>query len=140
MRFHRAACLAGYLTTLLALTSCGESKTATVKGTVTFDGKPIESGSINFFPVDGAKGGTAGGIIKNGKYSCPDVPIGNMRVQIGGVLKVIGKKKAYDTPESKEVPIYEETIPRKYSNAQETELEFDVKPGINEKNWDLKSE
>jgi hypothetical protein len=139
MPLHRAICFVAFLAAMLALTSCGDNKTATVKGTVTFDGKPIESGSINFVPVDGTKAGTAGTTIKNGQYSL-SVPIGLMRVQIGGVLKVVGRKKAYDTPESKEVPIYEESIPRKYSNQEETELEFEVKPGVNEKKWDLKSE
>ena len=139
MPLHRAACFFCFLAAMLTLTSCGDNNVAVVKGTVTFDGKSIEQGSINFFPVDGTKAGTAGTTIKNGQYSLT-VPIGLMKVQIGGVLKVVGKKKAYDTPQSKEVPIYEESIPRRYSNQQETELEFDVKPGVNEKNWDLKSE
>jgi len=54
-----AACLA-------ACAGCGTGR-ATVEGTVTLDGQPIESGSIVFEPADGA-GPTAGGQIENGKY------------------------------------------------------------------------
>ena len=60
-------CAAGVLLVCLAAClGCGTSL-ATVEGTVTFDGKPVESGSIVFEPADGA-GPSAGGQIQNGKY------------------------------------------------------------------------
>jgi len=40
---------------------------ATVQGNVTFDGQPVEKGSIIFEPADGV-GPVAGGTIENGKY------------------------------------------------------------------------
>jgi hypothetical protein len=138
MPLHRAACLFCFLAAMLTLTSCGDSKIATVKGTVTFNGKPIESGSISFFPVDGAKAGTAGGIIKDGKYSCSDVPIGLMRVYVTGLPKLAGMKRPY--PDAPEKPYYVESMPGKYSSPAETELELDVKLGVNEKDWNLKGE
>lgn len=39
-----------------------------VTGTVTFDGSPIEQGSIVFIPADGHSGPSAGGIINGGQY------------------------------------------------------------------------
>ena len=60
-------CAAGVLLVCLAAClGCGTGL-ATVEGTVTFDGKPVESGSIVFEPADGA-GPSAGGQIQNGKY------------------------------------------------------------------------
>ena len=49
-----------------------DGKTALVSGTVEIDGKHLESGTMLFMPVDGQTP-TAGGAIKNGRYSsaCP---------------------------------------------------------------------
>ena len=55
--------------TLLALTGCGgDSKMATVSGAVTLDGNPVETGAITFVPANG-NAPTAGGQIKDGRYS-----------------------------------------------------------------------
>jgi hypothetical protein len=111
----------------------GGSDTGEVSGTVTYDGKPVEDGAISFFPSDG-KGPTAGGTIKNGKYTATKVPVGTAKVSISG-SKVVGKKKVYDTPDSPEMPVTKELLPEKYNT--KTELTLDVKSGSNEKNWDL---
>ena len=50
--------------------------------------------------------------------------------------KVVGKKKIYPTPESPEMPITAEALPPRYN--ERNELTYDVKPGQNEKDWDLK--
>ena len=46
---------------------CGGPSKAYVHGTVNVDGKPLPSGSIEFFPV-GASGQSAGAAITDGKY------------------------------------------------------------------------
>ena len=46
---------------------CGGSGLSTVEGKVTFEGEPVEEGSIVFEPKDGV-GRAVGGIIKDGKY------------------------------------------------------------------------
>lgn len=51
---------------LLFAAGCGGGR-ANVEGQVTFDGQPVEQGTIVFEPVDG-KGAAAGGTIQNGKY------------------------------------------------------------------------
>lgn len=53
------------------LAGCGGSNLATVRGNVTFDGTPLETGSIVFEPADGI-GPVAGGIIENGQYLLSD--------------------------------------------------------------------
>ncbi len=97
------------------------------------DGQPAEQGSISFIPEDG-KGHTAGGKIENGKYTAPDVAVGTMKVEIR-VPKITGKKQLYDDKKADFVPTYSETLPKKYNT--QTELRFDVKPGKNEKTWEL---
>jgi hypothetical protein len=62
------------------------------------------------------------------------VPIGNSKIEIR-VPKVVGKKKLYDTPDSPVQDLMAETLPEKYN--EKTELTFEVKPGTNEKNWEL---
>ncbi|MEO2049501.1 MAG: hypothetical protein ABGX16_23330 [Pirellulales bacterium] len=108
--------------------------TAEVSGSVIVDGEPAEMGAIGFVPTDG-KSPTAGGGIKNGRYTA-QVPFGESKVEIR-VSKVIGQKKLYDTPDSKTQPIMAEVLPEKYND--QTELRIDVQPGINEKDFDLES-
>jgi hypothetical protein len=69
MRAARQRSLAAIGISLLGLmvcVGCGSSQT-TIEGNVTFDGKPIEQGSIVFEPADRA-GSVAGGTIEQGKY------------------------------------------------------------------------
>jgi hypothetical protein len=122
----------GFALILLALAGCGNSKEGQVSGTVKVGGAPLETGSITFLPADG-KTATAGAEIKNGRYSAK-VPVGMMKVSISSP-KVVGKKKVYPTPESPEMPITVEAILERYND--KTELTLDVKPGTNNKDWDL---
>jgi hypothetical protein len=138
MRMQRAAWLGGFLAAVLILVGCDGNNFAVVRGTAKFDGKAIENGSINFYPVDG-KSGTAGGEIKDGQYSVK-VPLGLMKVSIGGVPKVVGMKEVKEGPGSKGGPKTVESIPAKFADQQKTELRLDVKPGTNQKDWDLKAE
>ena len=130
----RWACL---ILTAVFLAGCSSGpQKGEVTGTVKVDGKPIERGSISFYPVDG-KGQTAGGPITGGTYSVKDVTAGAMKVEVRMPV-VVGKKKDYDAPGGKWYPVEDEALPDKYNN--QTELRFDVKPGKNEKNWDLKKQ
>ena len=120
---------------LIAQLGCGGSDgMSEVTGTVTLDAKPLESGAISFVPVDG-QSTTAGGEIKQGRYSVQVPPVA-MKVSISSP-KVVGKKKLYDTPDSATMDITQEAVPAKYN--ERTELQIDVKPGTNEKNFELQS-
>lgn len=59
---------------------CGSSL-ATVSGTVTFNGQPVERGVINLTPADG-KGAGVGGSIENGAYLLRDVVPGEKIVRL----------------------------------------------------------
>jgi hypothetical protein len=113
---------------------CGGPAKAKVHGKVTFDGKPIASGTIEFFPLDG-KGQSAGTSITDGMYSV-DASIGEMRVTVSA-MEVYGKHKAYDTPDSPMIEDVRNPIPAKYNT--NSELKRTLKAGDNEVNLDLTS-
>jgi hypothetical protein len=125
---------AGLLVGLFALGCGGAPSTGDVTGVNTFNGAPVEAGAITFIPSDG-KSPTAGCTVTQGRYSAR-VPVGKAKVVINGT-KVVGKKKVYNTPDSPVMPVTQELLPAKYSDNGKTELTFDVKPGQNEKNWEL---
>jgi hypothetical protein len=136
MRIARVLWAGVFLAALTALAGCGGSGMARVHGTVKVDGQPIREGTINFFPKDG-KAKTAGDKIKDGQYSA-EVPVGVMRVWISEPKGTGKKKKLYPRPDSPEMELTEEGLPPRYSDMTKTELELDVKPGDNPKDWDLK--
>jgi hypothetical protein len=54
---------------LIGVAGCNSSPgLLQVFGTVSFEGKPIEKGTIEFIPIDGTQGPSTGGSIKNGRY------------------------------------------------------------------------
>jgi hypothetical protein len=122
--------LALFTTVLMGLlTGCSGNQSSEVTGTVLVDGQPPDEGSISFVPEDG-KSQTFGDKIVNGKYTA-NGGFGTMKVDIR-VSEVVGKKEIYP---GKFAPTYREMLPAKYNT--KTELRFDVKPGRNEKNWEL---
>ena len=132
MRTRRPVWAGFALVGLSYLVGCGDSGTGQVTGLVKVDGTPVPDGKIMFTPVS-KKGQPAGGAIKEGRYAVP-ARVGTYKVSIS-VPKVVGKKKIYNTPDSPEMPVTQEALPEKYN--ENTTLEFDVKPGQNEKDWDL---
>jgi hypothetical protein len=135
---RRVGWLVGTLVALLVLAGCsGEAKMGTVTGAVTVDGQvPAEGSSITFFPTDG-KSRSAGALIEQGKYST-SVPVGEARVEIRVPRPArTGKGKPGEGPGGPGGDIIEESLPAKYND--KTELKYDVKPGRNEKNWELKT-
>jgi hypothetical protein len=65
---------------LLVLSGCGGSGVG-VRGEVTYEGQPVEKGSITFLPTDG-KGQPSGAAITNGRYSLDAIMPGLKVVQI----------------------------------------------------------
>jgi hypothetical protein len=122
---------------LVFAVGCSGNQSSVVTGTVRVDGELVDRGSITFIPADGM-GQTAGGEIKKGKYVATKVSAGTMKVKVTAD-KVAGTKKLYDGPDSPVQNTYVNILENKY-NSPETELRFEVKPGRNEKDWDLSSE
>jgi hypothetical protein len=116
---------------ICALSGCGNSKLSEVSGTISYDGKPIEQGSIAFIPADG-NGPSGGSPIVDGKYFAQNVPVGKTKVQIKGA-RVTGQKRML--PDSPPVSTSEEMLPAKYNTA--SELTYEVKSGTQVKDFDL---
>jgi hypothetical protein len=76
---RRAASLSG-LAGLLLLLGC-EGPHASLEGTVTYEGYPVQHGFITFHPAD-PRGQPAGAEIRGGFYEIPDLKPGARRVLI----------------------------------------------------------
>lgn len=142
-RWRRNLSKVGYLLAggIVLLGSCSDSASnrATVNGTVALDGQPIESGSIDFFPVEGTRGPTAGGTIEGGRYrieSAKGAAIGKNRVEIHGMRKT-GKSVADPFGRATQIAQVVEIVPPQYHS--NSTLVRDVASGENELNFDLKS-
>jgi hypothetical protein len=107
----------------------------TITGDVNFDGQPVKDGHVLFTPVDGM-GQTGGAAIREGKFQAEKVPVGKMKVELHG-NKVVGKRKAYDTPESPWEDDVAELLPAKYNS--KSDLTLEVKKGNQDVKYDLKS-
>ena len=127
------ACALG-LWCCVALVGCSEpSDRRALEGTVTLDGQPLAAGGINFFPLSGTHGPTAGGKIVEGRfYVAPEggtMP-GTFRVVITASRKtgkqIVDPTAAMMDPqaESEMVDDYEQYIPKRYN--QQSELTAEV--------------
>ena len=105
------------------LVGCDDG-TATIEGTITFDGQPVSRGSINFEPFDGT-GVPMGANVEGGKYRVENVKYGDKIVRIHAV-KVIGTEKKYpEIPDSEVREITEDLIPLKYNFQSELNVSVD---------------
>lgn len=85
----RATTISGWLFLCLVMgavlvRSCREP-TATVEGTVTFDGRPLRLGAIQFFPTGGTYRKAASAPVIDGRYRIPIVATGQKAVSVRGV-------------------------------------------------------
>lgn len=123
------------LISLVAHGCSSDSSKGTVTGTVTLDGQPLQSGLIRFVPADGQTP-TAEATITDGEFTA-QVPVGEKRISISAP-KVVGKRKAYETPDSPMVDIVEELLPARYNVT--SELTLKVSGGRQDAPFDLKSD
>ena len=112
----------------LVLTGCSGESLVEVHGKVTYDGKPVESGTINFEPED-RSGPSQGVAITNGEYRFA----GPNRIEPGAKLVRIhafgpsGKKTSAAPGSSTMVDAMHQYIPSRYNTA--SELKCNVEPG-----------
>jgi len=117
----------------VALVGCGRRGPPTypVTGTVRLDGMPVERGLIRLVPTGAAA--PVGAEISGGAYTL-HAPPGEARVEITAA-KVVGRRQAYDAPDSPLVDITAEAVPEKYNTS--STLTLDVQAGDNRKDFDL---
>jgi hypothetical protein len=134
-RYARRGFWAGWLCPFfLLLVGCQRGPVeGTIVGKVSVDGKPM-SGTVSFVPDDG-KGTTASAFVADGAFESV-VQVGKKRVMFSAP-KVIGKRKAYESPDSPVVDIVEELLPARYNVT--SELFIDVQKGRQEVQYELSS-
>ena len=109
----------------------GRAALAPVTGTVEYNGKPLEQGTIVFYPDEGR---SATGIIEDGEitevttYDPGDgAPLGHVKVVVTSV----------DRPDADMYTPKKSLIPDKYTQVQSTPLEATIKRGPNEVEFKL---
>jgi hypothetical protein len=128
-----------FVLTTFVMSGCGAKTTLTVKvsGSVTLDGKPIDTGGIQFIEADGSQP-TGGGTITNGTYIA-DVPPGKKKVLVFG-LKVVGQEPEYlGDPNSKMRDKTEPATPGEYNVGELTPLKADIPGETKGLDFDLSS-
>lgn len=119
--------------TITALGCDQGPKQGQVIGRVTLDGKPLD-GTVSFEPVDG-KGATASAFIQGGAFEA-SVEVGQKKIRFS-VPKVVGKRRAYETPDSPMIEDVEEFLPARYNVM--SDLMIDVKAGKQDVQFNLDS-
>ncbi|MCC9609560.1 hypothetical protein LOC68_04605 [Blastopirellula sp. JC732] len=88
-----------------------------ISGSVTLQGKPLESGDIQFTsPADVSEGSEAFGVIENGKYST--------QVTAGKKQVIIRSPKAAGKPDETGFQPVVDRVPAKYNDASTLEVEI----------------
>jgi hypothetical protein len=109
-----------------------------LEGAATFDGQPIDIGSISFVPVGGDKARACGGVIQDGKYAIPEEmgpTAGTYRVQMSW-LKRTGKQ-LLDAESGEMYDQRVEALPDKFRD--NSELTVEVPSPDNKHDFELKS-
>ena len=124
--------------TLILFAACSPSgpRRASVSGNVRVDGQPVARGAINFIPVEGTHGPTAGAPIENGRYAIgrvKGVTVGRNRVTVSCPQKT-GRKIPGRLGDDA-VDEWAESLPAHY-NTHST-LVREISPGSNELDFDL---
>ena len=132
----RLCCLAFALLTLAA-SGCAK-KIGSVSGKVTYQGKALPAGYVNF--LSGEKGDVVktSTIGADGTYSVSGVPVGSAKITVQGVLAPVqppNAPKGVEVLRSDRQTVY---VPPKYSTVEQSGLTYDVKPGSQEHPIDLK--
>jgi len=119
---------------VLLAVGCGESAPPTypASGTVTFNGDPVEDGTITFLPVQGTHGSNITAAITQGAYATPQdagLAVGSYRVEIDGFRKTGRQVRDLASPDRRlaEPPLIEERVmylPPKFNT--QSELKVDV--------------
>ncbi|MBN2294923.1 MAG: hypothetical protein JXM70_21020 [Pirellulales bacterium] len=124
---------------LLSVLGCGHGGRVSVEGTVTLDGKSLEKGQIQFSPLPGTGGPTAGAKIVDGRFAIPveGGPFsGKFRVKITQSGPT-GRKKL-DPRSNTMVDEYTQLLPARYNTESKLEAEV-TSSGPNEFEFALTS-
>ena len=119
---------------ILPMVGCGKSgpKTYPVEGTVTYQGKTLPTGIVEFIPEAKGVKVFAAKIESNGHYRT-EVAEGHyaVRIRMNALLRGRGTVEQ-DEGRDADVPVVDWLIPEKYSDTATSELTADVKAEKNQ--------
>ncbi len=131
---------------LVAMGGCGSGrpKTVPVTGTVTLDAKPVEGASVMFMPEAGGKP-AVGVTDKDGRFTLKTFEPGdgalpgkhNVSITKQETTGFTADKDGLSGPPGPGGPKVTWIVPQKYSDAKNSGLTADVKPGMGPLNFDL---
>lgn len=122
----------------MSLAGCSPSKESSVTGRVTLDGSPLSQGTVAFEPQAGGML-AAGALDANGNYEL-------LTNQLDGLtpgkyrVKVLAWERTPDPPDGGLPPPGKLLVPEKYTQVTTSGLTFEVMPGKNRIDIELRSE
>jgi len=122
----------GCVAAMMFATGCGQGDASgrqAISGTVTFQGKPLDQGTIQIISLDPGKQAISGGMIKDGKFSVTadkGLLPGKYRVRISS--PDTGSAGAAPAMPGDPAPVAKERIPPEYSGP-ESKLEIEITKG-----------
>ena len=117
--------VSGAFLVALACVGCGSDDIASVEGTVTLDGTPLQNATVVFVPEEGRPAGAT--TDESGHYVLvytegrEGAPVGK------NIVRIYTARDASESPSGEQIPPVPERLPMKY-NAQTT-LDFTVEAG-----------
>jgi hypothetical protein len=163
LRSYKSTALAAVVGVgIWAVAGCGDDglpKRYPVYGTVTYQGKPLESGTITFTPGDLHNGRSAGGTIKEGNYSLASLTADDGAMAGNYKVSVIAQREITDGLDARQKLMYEKArstggvsipaqvkkkikvedlVPKKYCDPQTSGLQAEVREKSNEVNFELR--
>jgi hypothetical protein len=122
----------------LACVGCGGAE-STVSGIVTLDGTPVEHGDVAFYPAQTGKGQAASGdIASGGEYTLQAGQTGGLPAG-EYLVRVVSRGESIPHPQGGPPTPGKFLLPVRYSDAGTSGLRFEVLPGSNEINLELKT-
>ena len=126
-----------FLTALLLLTGCGASNIGTVTGSVNLDGKPLDGGSVTFYPVsEGAI--SYADVSTAGAYELRTAS--RTGVAPGAYIATVSYRSGRPGPGMtiRQIEALEK-VPIKYCQKDTSDLRFEITAGHNEVDLNLVS-
>jgi hypothetical protein len=138
--FARSFCRAALTAVVLAsLAGCSnDPKTAVVRGKVTYKGKPVPNGTVNFIPANGPA--ATGEIGRDGSYRLKTFRPGDGAILGTHKVVIIAMEDVPDRPAEAGSPATPPIVPLKYTSLGTTDLQVEVKDQENIIDLDLKGD
>lgn len=122
----------------MSLAGCGSGRsgTAIVRGKVTFNGKPVPNGTVNFIPDTGPS--ASGEIQADGSYTLTTYKPGDGAVPGTHKVTVVAMQDQTTRLPEERSPLPPPIVPVKYTSLATTDLTANVEDKENTINFDLK--